>query len=133
MNNKNQTPELPSNDPEAVRAVVLAQVNTAKVALAGTVTPLRQVLDEIAPQGTDAKFREFIDHEITVHSVSPFMGIYGPAAYCIITDENGVMYNFVVGAKVVLPKFLMAMDRVPFSCRVVEREGGMYGRYLDVE
>lgn len=131
----NQMSNLPSeNTPDAVRAAVLAQVNTAKVSLSGPVTDLAAILNDISPQGTEAKMREFVDRTIVVHAISPFMGAYGPAAFCIITDaDNDVLYHFVVGAKVVLPKFLMAMDHLPFRCTVREREGGMYGTYLDVE
>ncbi len=124
-----KTEELPEG--EKVEST-LARVNTSKIQLSGTVTPIAEVLEELFPRGEDAKLVEFEGQMITVIAVDPFVGKYGPAAWVLFVDNNGVLYNTVVGQKIVLPKLLAVKERLPVSATFVQVEGGQYGKYWDI-
>jgi hypothetical protein len=115
------------------RSIQLASVGIARVKLSGTPVPLRDILEEIAPKGEEAKLAEFIDRQITVWAIDPFMGEFGPAAFVIFTDSDGGMYNTITGGKVLLPKFLAGMERLPFTCTIVKRKVGTPSEYYDAE
>lgn len=122
-----------NNRKEAVNKV-LAQVNVTKIDFTAKSIPLRQVLEEINPQGQKVKMKDLVGRHITVHQISPFVSAeYGPAAHVIFTTDEGELLNMIVGQAIVLPKFIMAIDRLPFDCTVTQREGGVNGFYYDVE
>lgn len=94
---------------------------------------LLDVLEEIAPQGERVKTDDLIGKEITLHSIRTFQGENGPAAFCLVTDEGGALYNTIIGGKIVYPKLLAVQGQLPVSFKLVKKEGGRYGRYWDVE
>ena len=95
--------------------------------------PIGDILDELMPQGSESNIEDVIDQTIVIHSVRLFVGSYGPAAFVVYTDKNGELFNFVVGQKIVLPKLLAAMDRLPVSATIRRHEGGQFGYYYDIE
>jgi len=70
---------------------------------------------------------------ITIFSINPFIGEFGPAAYVVFADSNGELFNTVIGGQVVLPKLLAVMDRLPVSATITNQVGGRFGEYYDIE
>jgi len=126
---------MPVQSPEQqeVRDMVVASVGTTSIDFKKTVKQLSKVLEELSPRGEDSKLANFIDQEITVWNVQPFLGEYGPAAWVLFTDPQGQLFNTVIGQKIVLPKLLIAMDDLPVKCTVKVVEGGRFGHYYDLE
>ena len=126
---------MPVQSPEQqeVRDMVVASVGTTSIDFKKTVKQLSKVLEELSPRGEDSKLANFIDQEITVWNVQPFLGEYGPAAWVLFTDPQGQLFNTVIGQKIVLPKLLIAMDDLPVKCVVKVVEGGRFGHYYDLE
>ena len=115
------------------KALIETEVGITKIDLKAKVVPIGEILDELMPQGIEAKVEDFIDQKIVIHSVRLFVGSYGPAAFCVVTDKNGEMFNMVIGQKIVLPKLLVAMEQLPISATIKRHEGGQFGHYYDIE
>src|SRR5512143_1696129 len=106
-------------------SIVPVEIGVTKIDLHKVVRPISEVLEEIAPQGERRKAAEFVDQDVVIHSIRFFNGQWGPAAFVIMTDENGELFNTIVSQKIVLPKLAAVRNNLPVSCRLVhhEREG----------
>lgn len=122
-----------TQDPESPQSSAIVELGITRIDLKAVPRALSEVLAEIAPSGDKVKVADITDMQIVVHSVRPFNGQFGPAAYVIFTDENGVLYNTVVGQKIVLAKLLAAMPYLPISMTITRKDGGAFGRYYDAE
>ena len=111
----------------------LAELGITRIDLKKVPRSLSAILDEIAPQGEKVKVADIAGSEITVHSVRPFRGAYGPAAFVIFTDENGVLFNTIIGQKIVLAKLLAAIPYLPVTMVIEKKEGGAFGEYYDAQ
>lgn len=118
---------------ETPQEYALAELGITRIDLKKVPRSLSSVLDEIAPTGEKVKLADVLDTEITVHSVRPFRGQYGPAAFVIFTTSDGVLYNTVVGQKIVLAKLLAAIPYLPITMMVTKEEGGAFGEYYNAE
>lgn len=115
------------------KELVKAEIGITKVDLELTPVPIGELLEELMPQGLDATVEDFIDQEIVIHTVRLFVGSYGPAAFVVFTDDNGELFHFVIGQKIVLPKLLAVMEKLPVSATIRRHEGGQFGYYYDIE
>lgn len=115
------------------KKLVEAEVGITTIDLKATPVPIGDILDELMPQGEQVKVEDFVDQLITIHSARLFLGQYGPAAFVIFTDENGVLWNTVIGQKIVLPKLIAVMEKLPVTATIREHEGGQFGHYYDIE
>ncbi len=122
----------PNND-NAPSEYPLAELGITRVDLKKIPRNLSEVLDEIAPQGEKIKVADIAGSEITVHAVRPFRGAYGPAAFVIFTDEGGVLFNTIIGQKIVLAKLLAAIPYLPVKMTIEKKEGGAFGEYYDAQ
>lgn len=124
-NQPNQTTEDNSGVP--------IEIGVTKVDLHKVVRPISDVLEEIAPQGERRKAAEFVDQDVVIHSIRFFKGQFGTAAFVIMTDGNGELFNTILSQKIVLPKLAAVKDNLPVSCRLVyhKREGDP--GYYDIE
>jgi hypothetical protein len=93
----------------------LATIGTRSIDFKAPVVSIGEVLEEIAPRGENTKLADVVDHEITIWDVQPFNSKYGPAAYILFTTEAGELRNAVTGGKVLLPKLLVCMERLPIK------------------
>lgn len=115
------------------KAIIEAEIGITHIDLTMEPVPIGEILNELMPQGLEAKIEEIVDQTIVIHSIRLFVGSYGPAAFVVFTDDNGELFNFIVGQKIVLPKLLAAMDRLPVSATIRRHEGGQFGYYYDIE
>lgn len=115
------------------KSLIEAEIGITKINLEAPAVSISEVLDEIMPQGTEAKAADFVDQEIVIRSVRFFVGQYGPAAFVIITDENDVLYNLIIGQKIVLPKLAAVIDYLPVKATLRMHTGGQFGEYYDIE
>ncbi len=115
------------------KALISAEIGITQLDLTAPAVSISEVLDEIMPQGEEVKAADFVNVEIVIRSVRFFVGQFGAAAFVVFTDENGVLYNFVIGQRVVLPKLAAVFERLPVSATLRLREGGQYGEYYDIE
>ena len=113
--------------------LISEEIGITKVDLAIAPVPIKDVLDEIMPQGEAVKAEDFVDQPIVIHTVRFFVGQYGLAAFVVFTDVNGVLYNFVLGQKIVLPKLAAVKERLPVLATLTVHEGGQFGEYYDIE
>lgn len=111
-----------SNPADAVRDIVLANVNSVRSQMTIQPRQMKEVLDEIAPRGEAGKVREFVGRQITILHVEPFIGRFGPAAFMIFADETGTLFNTVVGQKIMLPKLLLVADQLPVTTTIKKVE-----------
>lgn len=95
--------------------------------------PLRKVYEEIFPQGQPIKAEDLLNQELTVHHMKPFSGKFGRALYCVITLEGGEIRNTIIGAVAVIEKLWTCRDNLPVTFTLVQRDGGEFGRYYDIE
>jgi len=109
------------------------EIGITKIDLTMTPVPIGDILEELMPQGLEAKIEEIVDQTIVIHSIRLFVGSYGPAAFVVFTDDNGELFNFIVGQKIVLPKLLAVMEKLPVSATIKRHEGGQFGYYYDIE
>lgn len=129
----NQKSDIVPSTPEEVRAEIMKNAKIEPILFEGQVKKLGEVLAEINPTGFEVKLREFIDQPLVIWAISPTFTSYGPAAQIVFTDANNVLYNSMVFQKVILPKLMIVMDRLPVSCILREKQGGLFGSYFDVE
>ena len=115
------------------KELIEAEIGITKLDLALTPVPIGDILDEIMPQGEETTAADFVDQTIAIHTVRFFVGQFGPAAFVVFTDENGVLYHFILGQKIVLPKLAAVVDRLPVSATLRLKEGGQFGEYYDIE
>ena len=115
------------------KEIIEAEIGITKIDLEMTPVPIGDILEELMPQGLQASVEEVVDQEIVIHSIRLFVGSYGPAAFVVFTDDNGELFNFIIGQKIVLPKLLAVMDRLPVSATIRRHEGGQFGYYYDIE
>jgi hypothetical protein len=125
--------EIIPSTPEEVRAEILKAARIEPIVFEGQVKQLSEVLAEINPTGSEVKLREFVDQEITIWAISPTFTSYGPAAQIVYTTQDNVLYNSMVFQKVILPKLMVVMDRLPVKCTLREKQGGLFGSYFDLE
>lgn len=109
------------------------EIGISKIDLSLKPVRISEILDEIAPQGEKLKLEQLEGKTIIFHSIRPFEGQYGVGLFCIITDEDGVLYHTVIGSKVIVPKLIVASGNLPLEGKVVRKEGGQYGYYFDIE
>ena len=121
------------NDYKDPKEMIETEIGITKIDLTMEPVPIGDILDELMPQGLQANIEDIVDQEIVIHSVRLFVGSYGPAAFVVFTDDNGELFNFIVGQKIVLPKLLAAMERLPVSATIKRHEGGQFGYYYDIE
>ena len=103
-----------------------------QLAMKGTVVKIGSILEELAPQGTRVKKSDILGQEIVIRLIKPFKGKYGKALFVVFTDDNGELFNVVIGSKVLLPKLYAVRDRLPVSCVIVKKGEGE-GEYYDIE
>lgn len=115
------------------KEIISTEIELRKVDLELSPVPIGDILDEIMPQGEETTCEEWVNTPIVIHTVRFFVGEFGPAAFVVFTDENGVLYHFVLGQTVVLPKLAAVRDRLPVSATLKMHEGGQHGEYYDIE
>ncbi len=115
------------------KEIISTEIGVTRVDLELTPVPIGDILDEIMPQGEETMAADFVDQTIVIHTVRFFVGQYGAAAFVVFTDENGVLYHFILGQKIVLPKLAAVIDRLPVSATLRKKEGGQFGEYYDIE
>lgn len=92
-----------------------------------------EVYEEIAPQGTRVKLADIVDSQIIIHSVRPFMGRFGQAAFVLFTSPEGELFNTVISNKVILPKLYAVRDQLPLVATVVKKGEEGANAYYDLE
>jgi len=122
-----------TNSHEVEKPIQLDEIGITRINLRTPARRLAEVMDEIAPTGEKVHLRDFIDKEITVHSIRPFQSQYGVAVYVIFTSAEGELFNMVVSNRIVLPKLATIRDSLPVTCTVVKKEGGRFGEYFDIK
>ncbi len=115
------------------KSLIKAEIGITQLDLTAPAVSLSEVLDEIMPQGEEVKAADFVNVEIVIRRVTFFVGQFGAAAFVVFTDENGVLFNFVIGQRVVLPKLAAVIDRLPVTATLRLVEGGQFGEYYDIE
>ena len=115
------------------KELIETEIGISKIDLTMEPVPIGDILDELMPQGLQANIEDIVDQEIVIHSVRLFVGSYGPAAFVVFTDDNGELFNFIVGQKIVLPKLLAVIEKLPVSATIKRHEGGQFGYYYDIE
>jgi hypothetical protein len=94
---------------------------------------LGEVLDEIAPEGEKVKVADIVGWPIVIRAARLFKGQYGVGAFVIFTDENGALYNTIIGQTILLSKLMTALEYLPVECTILRLEGGQFGEYYDFE
>jgi len=117
----------------SVSEYALAEIGVTRIDLKAVPRKIGEVLEEIAPTGERVKAADVVGEEITIHSIRPFVGEYGPAAFVVCTDSKGALFNMVVGQKIVLAKLITVMDQLPVSGTLTRHDGGRFGLYYDIE
>ena len=115
------------------KEMIETEIGITKIDLEMTPVPIGDILEELMPEGLQASVEDIVDQKIVIHSIRLFVGSYGPAAFVVFTDDNGELFNFIVGQKIVLPKLLAVMDKLPVSATIKRHEGGQFGYYYDIE
>ncbi len=115
------------------KALISAEIGITQLDLTAPAVSISEVLDEIMPQGEETNAADWINAEIVIRSIRFFVGQFGAAAFVVFSDENGVLYNFIIGQKIVLPKLAAVIDRLPVSATLRLHEGGQFGEYYDIE
>ena len=115
------------------KELIKAEIGETDLNLELSPVPIGDILDELMPQGEETTAGDFVDQTIVIHSARFFVGQFGPAAFVVFTDENAVLYHFVLGQAVVLPNLAAVIYRLPVSATLVLREGGQFGEYYDIE
>jgi hypothetical protein len=112
---------------------VLGTVGITTLLLDQQPRKLGELLEEIAPEGEKVKVADIVGWTIVIRSIRLFEGQYGVGAYVIFTDENGAIYNTVIGQKILLTKLCSVAEELPVECTIIKNEGGQFGRYYDFE
>jgi hypothetical protein len=120
-------------DLETGEIIPFEEIGVSKVDLNRVPRRAADVLNEIAPQGENVKASDIVGTEIIVHAMRPFKGDYGNALFVIFTDATGAMFNTVIGGQVIAPKLYALRDDLPVSMKIVDKEGGQFGHYYDIE
>ncbi len=115
------------------KSLISAEIGITKLDLTAPAVSISEVLDEIMPQGEETNAADWINAEIVIRSIRFFVGQFGAAAFVVFTDENGVLFNFVLGQRIVLPKLAAVYERLPVSATLRMKEGGQFGEYYDIE
>lgn len=103
------------------------------VNLKGTPVPITQVLEEIAPQGDRVKKVDLVGRQITLLSMHGFVGDYGPALFVIGADEDGELFNTIIGNRILMEKLMTVRGRLPVTCTIVRIDKGEDKFYYDFE
>ena len=114
-------------------ALISAEIGITKLDLSVSPRKISEVLDEIMPQGEETKAEEWVNVPIVIHSIRFFVGQYGPAAFAVFTDENGYLFHFILGQKIIVPKLAAVREQLPVTATLVKKEGGQFGEYYDIE
>ena len=115
------------------KEIIESEIGITKIDLELAPVPIKDILDELMPEGESVKAEEFVDQEIVIHTVRFFVGQFGAAAFVVFTDDNGVLFNFILGQKIVLPKLAAVRTRLPVKATLRKVEGGQFGEYYDIE
>jgi len=110
----------------------IIQVNVPKITLTNTPVKLVDVLEQIAPQGQRVKKGEFVGEQITIVSLRPFIGQFGPAIFVIFYDSNGELFNTIISNRVLMPKLLLIIEHLPVTTTIIKKGSGS-GEYYDFE
>ena len=113
--------------------LISAEIGITRLDLSISPRKIGEVLDEIMPQGAETKAEDWVDEPIVLHSVRFFVGQYGAAAFCVFTDKDGVLWHFILGQKIIVPKLAAAREELPLSATLRKKEGGQFGEYYDIE
>ena len=113
--------------------LISAEIGITRLDLSISPRKIGEVLDEIMPQGAETKAEDWVDEPIVLHSVRFVVGQYGPAAFVVFTDKNGVLWHFILGQKIIVPKLAAVRDVLPVSATLRKKEGGQFGEYYDIE
>jgi hypothetical protein len=129
-----KTPKKPQVvDLETGEIIPFEEIGVSKVNLNRVPRKATDILAEIAPQGENVKASQIIGTEIIIHAVRPFQGVHGNALFCIFTDATGAMFNTVIGGQIVAPKLWALRNDLPVSFKIIDKEGGSFGHYYDIE
>ncbi len=115
------------------KELIKAEIGITQLDLTAPAVSISEVLDEIMPQGEETNAADWLNTEIVIHSIRFFVGQFGAAAFVVFTDENGVLFHFVLGQRIVLPKLAAVYERLPVSATLRLVEGGQFGEYYDIE
>ena len=113
--------------------LISAEIGITKLDLELSPEKIGDVLDEIMPQGEETKAEDWVDEPIVLHTIRFFVGQFGPAAFVVFTDKNGVLYHFILGQKIIVPKLAAVVGRLPVSATLSKKKGGQFGEYYDIE
>jgi len=113
--------------------LISAEIGITKLDLSVSPRKIGEVLDEIMPQGAETKAEDWVDEPIVLHSIRFFVGSFGPAAFVVFTDTDGVLWHFILGQKIIVPKLAAVREVLPVSATLRKKEGGQFGGYYDIE
>ena len=113
--------------------LISAEIGITKLDLELSPKKIGDLLDEIMPQGEETKAEDWVDEPIVLHTIRFFVGQYGAAAFVVFTDKNGVLFHFILGQKIIVPKLAAIVDHLPVSATLSKKEGGQFGSYYDIE
>jgi len=113
--------------------LISAEIGITKLDLTVSPRKIGEVLDEIMPQGAETKAEDWVDEPIVIHSIRFFVGQYGAAAFVVFTDTDGVLWHFILGQKIIVPKLAAVREVLPVSATLRKKEGGQFGKYYDIE
>lgn len=91
------------------------------------------VMDEINPEGPFIPMAELLDKQLIIRSIRFQETRKGPAAFPVFLNREGEIFHSYTGSKVLLPKLQAIANHLPVRCMFVEKEGGAFGRFYDME
>ncbi len=91
------------------------------------------VMEEINPQGDFIPMGELLDRELCVISIRFSQTKKGPAAFPVCVNDSGEIFHTFTASKVLVPKLQNVTNHLPVLLRFVEKEGGNFGRFYDIE
>ena len=101
--------------------------------LYGRARRYQEVANEIDPQGPFVPMKELLDRELCVISIRFAETRKGPAAFPAFTTAEGEIAHTFTASKVLVPKLRAVAAHLPVLIRVVDKEGGAFGHFYDIE
>lgn len=92
-----------------------------------------EVLEEIQPQGPFVPIGEILDHEVIMISVRFSETKKGLAAFPVLFNSAGELFHTYTASKVVVPKLQAIVEHMPIRLVFVQKEGGNFGKFYDLE
>lgn len=93
----------------------------------------QEVMEEINPQGPFVPMAQLLDRELCVISIRFATTKKGPAAFPAFVSEDGEIAHTFTASKVVVPKLQGVAKNLPVIVRFVQKEGGAFGKFYDIE